>query len=131
MSTSSVLAATSQSYSGTVQKYSDFESSSAKKGGTSDYATNNSTSKPSGSFVSWIEFAESKGLYNNGSNCTDKTTYSDTGKWLMKYQNYIDADGTIASAIKEDQVSLKLNISTSLTNFNSGTVAGYWSPDQY
>ena len=121
----------SQSYGGTVYKYADYESTSAKKADSTEKGTNNASKKSSGSIVCWLEFAESKSYYHTGTNCTDKTSYTTTGKKYMKYQDYIDADGNIAAAVYEDEVALKLNISTSLTNFTSGTVSGYWSPDTY
>jgi hypothetical protein len=116
-------AASTTSYSGTVTKYADYESASRKKSNSSIYATNKSTTKPSGKFVSWVETT------SFGSNATKKTSYSTNKRVTMKYKNDLFDDVNCANVLYTEGYRLKLNISTSIGTFNSGSVKGTWSPD--
>ncbi len=121
-----VIASVSEySYNGTVSKISDYESGNETKEDASEKATNRVTQKPSGTFVSWVEVNAS------GSNATAKKSYTKTGTYYMNYVKNIDDDDSCASNLYRNQYKLHLNISTSLSNFTSGTVKGYWSPDEY
>lgn len=118
------FAATSRGYSGTVKKYADFESGLVTKGDASEYATNNAKSLPSGTYDTW---AETRG----GANMTYKTAYNSAGKYHMLYKETYDTNECCAYNIYVQKGKLKLNISTVLTNFNSGSVSGTWSPDTF
>ena len=118
----SIVFAGSKSYSGSVSKYSDFESSTMKKSNDSDSGTNNSTTKPKGTFECWVETS-------TGSNATYKTAYSSNGTYYMNYKQNYDSPDTCAYNLYIGGYNLKLNISTALVNFTGGTVKGTWSPD--
>lgn len=120
---STALASSDYSYSGTVYKYSDYQTSSQKKSDSSDYAYNESTRKPSGTFISWVEASKA------GDNVTSKVSYTKNKTLTMKYQKMLDSPNTIAYNLYISGTNLRLNISTSLNNFKSGSVEGYWSPD--
>lgn len=110
-------------YSGTVQKYSDFESGVLKKTNESEQATNRARSKPEGAYECWVEVS------GTGSNATYKTAYTSTGTYYMNYKQNLDSPNTCAGNLYRSKTNLKLNISTALVNFNGGTVSGSWSPD--
>ena len=117
--------AASAGYSGQVTKYSDFESSTMTKGTKSDNATKNETKKPAGTYETWLEWSKF------GQNVTYKTSYNSTGKYYMTYETVLGGGGTCAEIIYVEKYPVRLNISTALTNFNSGTVKGTWSPDSF
>ena len=119
----SVTFASSKAYSGKVTKYKDYETSYMKKANKTSSATNNAKKKPKGTFSCWIELS-------NGKNCSYKTSYSTTGKKYMSYHQKIDASDTCADLLYTSKNKLKLNISTVLVNFKSGSVSGTWSPDK-
>lgn len=115
-------------YYGTVYKYSDFESSTSYKANSSTLATNYVVELPSGNFCSWVEAAST---FTNviGINITEGTNVTDKAYFSGISVNYMSYTNNYANIFYERSGPARLNISTTLTNFTSGTVRGYWSPD--
>lgn len=111
---------TSATYSGYVTKLNDYKSAGVEKTTSDSNAKDKVTSMNSGTYTGWVE-------NDAGSNCTQKTSFSQTGTYSMKYYYIYDNDECYLTKGQTGHLVL----STVLTNFTSSSIAGQWSPDNY
>ncbi len=117
-STTAVSAYTKSNFSCTATKLMDGESTHIKKyaGATKGEATVSSMTNKGKSYEMWIE----KGT--TGTNVTLNYAFTNTCTKRLPY---------CRPAYQTDSYEAKLNISTSLNNFESCTFSGKWSPNLY